>query len=152
MRKLILFLLLLSLALPALAQPQMPDPSITPGAVLTTDVALICHPGYSRTVRHTSQALKARVYAAYGITSHAPGEYEVDHLISLELGGADVFDNLWPESYLTNPWNAHVKDRLENELHRRVCAGEMRLEDAQEMIRADWIGAYRQVFGEPPGQ
>jgi hypothetical protein len=29
---------------------------------------------------------KAQVYAEYGIASHASGEYEMDHLISLELG------------------------------------------------------------------
>ena len=35
----------------------LPDPKLTPGAILTTDEATICQPGYSRSVRHTSGAL-----------------------------------------------------------------------------------------------
>jgi hypothetical protein len=38
----------------------------------------------------------------------------VDHLVSLEIGGANTVQNLWPQSYDTTPWNAHVKDKLEN--------------------------------------
>jgi len=148
MRRILTALLfVLALCLPVLAG-DLPDPSLTPGAVLTTDAATVCKPGYSATVRHTSAALKAKVYANYGITSHKPGEFEVDHLVSLELGGDDVEENLWPQSYLTQPWNAHVKDRLENELHRRVCAGKMSLEEAQGKIKGDWIAAYREIFGE----
>ena len=36
------------------ADPVVPDPKLTPGAVVTTDVTAICQPGYSRSVRHTS--------------------------------------------------------------------------------------------------
>jgi hypothetical protein len=32
------------------------------------------------------------------------------------------------------PWNAHVKDKLEDRLHNLVCSGRMRLEDAQRDI------------------
>jgi hypothetical protein len=56
------------LARPALADdPIRPDPHLTPGAILTSDTALVCAPGYSRTVRHTSGQLKAFVYREYGI-------------------------------------------------------------------------------------
>lgn len=138
------------LATPALAaDPIIPDPALTPGAVLTTDAAAVCAPGYAKSVRHTSGKLKAKVYRAYGIASHRPGDYEIDHVISLELGGADVFENLFPQSYRTRPWNASVKDRLENWLHREVCAGRMPLEEAQREIAADWTAAYRKYLGEP---
>ena len=33
--------------------------------------------------------MKREVYREYGITSHGPGDYEVDHLIPLELGLLD---------------------------------------------------------------
>jgi hypothetical protein len=68
------------LASPVLADdPIRPDPRLTPGAVLTTDTAAVCAPGYSRTVRHTSGQLKAFVYREYGI-NRRQGHYEVDQL------------------------------------------------------------------------
>jgi hypothetical protein len=139
-----LFILpLLLVASPVLGQdfPVRPDPQLTPGAVLTTDAATVCRPGYAKTVRHTSAKLKAQIYRAYRIDKKA-GHFEVDHLISLELGGADVAANLWPESYDTAPWNAQLKDRLEGRLHALVCAGKMSLEEAQRAITEDWIAAY----------
>jgi hypothetical protein len=97
-------------------------------------------------VRHTSGRVKADVYRTYGIDPHA-GHYEIDHLVSLELGGADVRENLWPQSYDTEPWNATVKDRLENFLHAEICAGRLRLEEAQREIATDWIAAYQRHLG-----
>lgn len=128
--------------------PIRPDPHLTPGAVLTTDTSRICTPGYAKSVRHTSGELKHLVYEEYGINSRGK-HYEIDHLISLELGGADVRANLWPESYDTEPWNAHVKDRLENFLHREVCEGRIPVGEAQREIATDWIAAYEKYLGEP---
>jgi hypothetical protein len=147
-----LFLLAsLPVASPVLTQelPIRPDPHLTPGAVLTTDPATVCVPGYAKTVRHTSGKLKAQVYRAYRIDKKA-GHFEVDHLISLELGGADVAANLWPESYDTAPWNAHIKDRLEDRLHALVCAGKMTIEEAPRAIAEDWIAAYQRYVSPEP--
>jgi hypothetical protein len=130
--------------------PIRPDPKLTPGTVLTTDATTVCQPGYARSVRHTSGKLKEQVYRAYGITKdeRAGGShFEVDHLISLALGGADVAANLWPQSYDTAPWNAHVKDKLEDRLHVLVCTGKLPLEQAQREIAADWIAAYEKYLG-----
>jgi hypothetical protein len=127
-------------------QPLLPDPSRTPGAVLEVTSADICVPGYSRKVRNVPSAVKRAVYRSYGITQPRPHRYEVDHLISLELGGSNSVRNLWPESYETAPWNARVKDVLENELHRRVCTGKLDLATAQREIATDWIAAYRKYF------
>ncbi len=131
--------------------PIDPDPSLTPGDVLTTDTSQICVPGYTKTVRNVTQAEKAQVYKNYGITSRQPKEYEVDHLISLELGGSNDIKNLWPESYITEPLNAHVKDDLENKLHELVCSGQLPIEQAQSEIAADWVKAYQTYVGELPG-
>jgi hypothetical protein len=59
------------------------------------------------------------------------------------LGGSNDIRNLWPESYRAAPWNGHVKDRLEDRLHERVCAGRLGLADAQRTITTDCIAAYR---------
>lgn len=138
-------------ALRAARPPILPDPALTPGAALDVTAQDVCVPGYSRRVRDVPSAVKRQAYAEYGIASHEPGEYEVDHLISLELGGSNAIRNLWPESYRTRPWNARTKDRLENELHRLVCAGQLDLVAAQQEIAGDWVAAYRRRFGAPSG-
>ncbi len=119
---------------------------MTPGATLPVTTGDICVPGYSKKVRNVPADVKQQVYAEYGITHHQPGEYEVDHLISLELGGSNSPKNLWPQSYVTQPWNAHVKDKLENELHDEVCAGKIDLPTAQHEIATDWIASYKKHF------
>ncbi len=143
--------IVLALASSGLAQrgnnpPILPDPKMTPGDVLDVTKADICVPGYTKKVRNVPKAVKDQVYQEYGITSHAPGEYEVDHLISLELGGSNSIKNLWPESYKSEPWNAHVKDALENRLHKDVCDGTIELKTAQQDIARDWIAAYKKYF------
>jgi len=135
-------------ALPAIAGelPIVPDATLTPGAVLTTNSATVCQPGYARSVRHTSGKVKAEVYREYGITKEqraGGSHFEVDHLISLSLGGADVAENLWPQSFDTQPWNARTKDALENRLHALVCSGRLPIEQAQHEIATDWIAAYK---------
>jgi hypothetical protein len=135
----------------ALRYPVVPDPKMTPGAALDVTAADICVPGYSRKVRNVPAAVKRQAYAIYGIGTHQPGEYEVDHLISLELGGSNSIRNLWPQSFRTHPWNAYVKDALENELHRRVCAGTIDLAKAQQVIASNWVIGYRAyVHPNPP--
>jgi hypothetical protein len=144
-----LALLAFSVSAPATraGDPILPDPRLTPGAVLTSDAAIVCQPGYAKTVRHTSGQLKHEIYAEYGIPPRA-GHYEIDHLIPLGIGGADVAANLWPQSYDTAPWNARVKDRLEDRLHAMVCVGAVPIQQAQREIAVYWIGAYRKYLGD----
>ncbi|WP_347989100.1 hypothetical protein [Methylomonas sp. AM2-LC] len=132
--------------------PLVPDPQKTPGDVLTTDAKQICVPGYAKTVRNVRQTVKKQVYSSYGITSRQPGEYEVDHLISLELGGSNSIKNLWPESFVTEPLNAHVKDQLENKLHELICADQLPVTQAQQEIASDWQAAYKKYVGPLPGE
>gem|GEM_PF-1367352 len=127
--------------------PLEPDPRLTPGDTLPVSTEDICVAGYSRKVRNVPAEVRREVYARYGVPSHRPGEYELDHLISLELGGSNSVRNLWPESHWTTPWNARVKDRLENRLHRDVCDGRLDLHTAQRAIATDWIAAYGQYMG-----
>ena len=131
--------------------PDIPDPVRTPGDALAVTAADICISGYSKRVRNVPAQVKRDAYARYGVRSHQPGEYEIDHLISLELGGSNSIRNLWPESFRSHPWNAYVKDALENELHRRVCAGMIDLAKAQQVITHNWAIGYRiYVHPTPP--
>jgi hypothetical protein len=126
---------------------RLPDRHCTPGArfqdVTADDV---CTPGYSESVRSVSDRTKHRVYRRYGIRRHRPGQYEVDHLISLELGGSNSIKNLFPEAARPR-LGFHEKDRLENRFHQEVCDGTITLGDAQHQIRTNWLKAYHREFG-----
>jgi hypothetical protein len=124
---------------------EIPDPKYTPGAVLTTEAAAVCASGYSKTVRDVTEAEKDQIYAEYGITSHVPYQYEIDHDISLELGGSNDPTNLWPEP--NDKSTGNTKDRLEDKLHEMVCANEISLVAAQAAIEGDWTVAYRKYLG-----
>ncbi len=102
----------------------------------------ICNPNWStKSERPTSSyttALKIKQLKALGWTDQKTGDYEEDHLISLELGGNPTDpNNLWPEKY-AEPQGAHDKDKIENLLHSRVCAGTITLKEAQNEISTDW--------------
>src|SRR6266850_3699573 len=89
--------------------PILPDAKLTPVATRTVTLAEVCTPGSSKKARAVADSTKDSVYASYHILRHKKGEYEIDHLISLELGGSNSRKNLWPQSYITKPYNAHVK-------------------------------------------
>ncbi|MGI8433757.1 MAG: hypothetical protein ACR2LE_03330 [Nocardioidaceae bacterium] len=116
--------------------------------VLTTSAAVVCVSGYSSSVRDVPDSEKEAVYARYGIP-HVPYAHEVDHLISLELGGSNDIRNLWPEPY-AGRWGARTKDALENRLHALVCAGSLTLPYAQHIERTNWVAVYRKYVGAPP--
>src|SRR3954451_11472300 len=126
----------------------LPDRRCTPGARFSRVTrARVCRPGYASSVRNVSTATKDAVYRAYGLRGHFDGrDGEVDHLVSLELGGSNSAANLFPEAAMPRP-GAHEKDRLENALHREVCDGHISLSRAQRLIARDWVAAYRARFG-----
>jgi len=119
----------------------LPDTLLTPGAVRETVAAKICGTS-TKAFRHTTEATKRRVYEEYGILSHHEGQYEIDHLIPLELGGKDTITDLWPEPALPQP-GFHQKDVLENWLHAQICTGVLSADSAQRWIVHDFPGAYR---------
>jgi hypothetical protein len=95
-------------------------------------------------VRNVPTSEKNAVYAEYGITHHSAGQYEVDHLVSLELGGSNDISNLWPEAASPTP-GFHQKDRVENYLHDQVCSGAVPLQQAQLEIATNWLTIYNQM-------
>jgi hypothetical protein len=84
------------------------------------------------------------VYAEYGITERNPGDFEVDHLVPLELGGSNDIANLWPEAAAPPP-GFHQKDQVENYLHDQVCSGSMNLLDAQRAIATNWLDVFQRL-------
>lgn len=130
-----------------LAQGKLPDLACTPGAIITTATkAKICVSGYSSSVRNVPTSEKSQVYAEYGIRSHTTGQYEVDHDVSLELGGSNDIANLWPEPASPKP-GFHEKDKVENYLHSQVCSGAISLKQAQIEIATNWLAVYNSMQG-----
>lgn len=140
----------------------LPDRGCTPGAIDPNVTAqaidgTICITGYTSGVRppvSVTNKIKIAQLAAYGFTGPM-SDYELDHLISLELGGcADCVSNLWPEPYHvqvgTKQMGAKEKDKVENYLHRAVCNGEMTLEEAQKEIATDWTAVYYRMENSQP--
>jgi uncharacterized membrane protein YgcG len=126
----------------------VPNPTLTPGAVLTTSAARVCVSGYSSSVRDVPDSEKEAVYAEYGVP-HVPYHHEVDHLVSLEVGGSNAISNLWPEPY-AGRWGARTKDALENRLHELVCSGQLSLLLAQRIEATNWVAAYKRYVGGTP--
>ena len=115
-----------------------PNPTLTPGAVLTTDASTICTPGYASSVRDVSTATKKQVYAEYSVSYPQPsGAYEVDHFIPLEIGGSNDITNLWLEPATPTP-GFHQKDQFENFEHGQVCRGTISVAEAQSRMVSDW--------------
>jgi len=135
-------------------QAALPDPRCTPGSTnpavsQATINSTICVSGYTATIRPSESVTypeKLGSMAAYG-RSDSTRNYEYDHLVSLELGGApNSASNLWPEELL-GAYGARVKDSLENRLHALVCAGSLSLASAQYEEATNWIAAYNKYVG-----
>lgn len=169
-----------------LGKPEMyPNPTLTPGATnpdVTQDSIAenICKIGWStKTVRdtQTTPAEKATTYNTYGIphpknNSGANQTCELDHLISIENGGADSLDNIWPECGPAGVPLAKryfkLKDAVENYVHNGIChdvpnpklsSGPMpskalTLKEGQDILRGDWYACYLSLRAgkdcEPP--
>jgi hypothetical protein len=135
----------------------IPDPKCTPGAINPTvtieviQTAKLPVPDGFRTccVRNqiTSEDAKNATYAWYGITKPAGNTgatqvCELDHLIPLEMGGADTLNNIWPQCGPTaaslNNRYFKLKDQVEDYLTGQVKAGTIDLRTAQEGISSDW--------------
>lgn len=90
----------------------------------------ICVQGWTRTVRPPTgytNDLKVRQMREYRLGG-SPSDYQEDHLISLELGGHPTDPrNLWPEP---RP-HAEEVDKIENELNRQICSGEITLDEGR---------------------
>ena len=123
-----------------------PNPQLTPGHILPNVTKLdICVSGYSSKVRNVTEQEKKQVYKEYDLSYPQPaGAYEVDHFISLELGGSNDIDNLWPEPANPTP-GFHQKDVVENYLHKEVCNGTLTLQQAQDQIKTDWYKVYGEI-------
>jgi hypothetical protein len=157
MRAILGLLVVIGVSTAQAADPVRPDPALSPGdwygkaTGSPTPLAAHCAPRYTQglrpdgsKVRNVPKSLKSEVVRRYGYdpSTFPWQDYEIDHVVSLELDGTNDITNLFPQSYKT-PLNAHHKDVLENFLHRQVCENKMPLAQAQQEIATDWVAAYQ---------
>lgn len=113
------------------------NPDVTEGDRMAT----ICVAGYTAAVRPSSRytnGVKRELMREAGIDASRIGDYELDHIVPLALGGHPTkLSNL-----ALQPWrgenSATEKDVLEHRLQRMVCAGRIPLAAAQYCIAEDW--------------
>src|SRR5579872_3232429 len=129
-----------------------PDPRCTPGGINPSVTAEVLRdPSWrTRCIRNceTSEAQKHAAYAWYDIrkpqhNSEENQVCELDHLVPLELGGADGLGNIWPQcgpsGVALHDRYFKLKDRVENYLEDEVKAGRMPLDEAQKGIARNWV-------------
>jgi len=122
----------------------LPEPALTPGAVTQLTTAELCNG--VRPSRLVTDDVRQQVLRAYGMERVSVAAYELDALVTPELGGSTDPANLWPQRYQSPVWNARVKDELERLLPEMVCRQEITLTQAQQEIATDWIAAYKRYF------
>ena len=131
---------------PAAQEPALPRPDLTPGAVRRVSVEEVCGLDESASRPPVAAAVARRVFEDYGADYRRAAEYELDFLITPELGGIADARNLWPQPYGATRWNAYAKDELELLFRRLVCDGTIDISTAQREMATDWIAAYRRYF------
>lgn len=138
--------LALILLIPTLALAEVPAEVRNPDVSQETIAATICNrvkvhgKNYVRAARPSTSytnGIKLKLMLDQDIDVTRAGEFELDHKLPIELGGHPRNPaNLWLQA-----WDgAHAKDKLENRLHRMVCAGKIPIDAAQACIWDDWRG------------
>src|ERR1700742_1018086 len=121
----------------------LPDPKCTPGAYNPTVTASVfgSRKFTTKCVRDclTDGAQKRTTYKNYGVKQNP--SCELDHLVPLEMGGADSLDNIWPQCGQA-PYGKNfkeIKDQVESYLAIKILQG-MDIQRAREGIASDWTG------------
>jgi hypothetical protein len=130
----------------------LPDRQCSPGADYSgLTKAVLCSSTFrTSSIRNVPDSAKHQVEIEYGMTPKSYGRtIEIDHIVSLELGGSNDLANLYPEPG-SGSASYRVKDKLENKLHGLVCAGSITLHAAQAGIARNWETLYRTVYGTRP--
>lgn len=115
----------------------LPNPKLTPGRVAQTD----------KDRGGVTVEMEQKVFTRYRLPWTSRSAFKIDHLIPLELGGADTIDNLWPQSLRARPYGPDRKELLTEVLLQRIAKRQITVEEAREQIRRDWIDAFIDHLG-----
>ena len=115
----------------------LPNPKLTPGRVAQNP----------KDRGGVTVEMEQKVFARYRLPWSSRAAFKIDHLIPLELDGADTIDNLWPQSLRARPYGPDRKELLTEVLLQRIARKQITVEQAQEQIRSDWIDAFIDHLG-----
>lgn len=158
-----LFTLLALFSTGSFAAGLYPDTKLTPGEIdpKVTQESIgktICTKGYSKTARDVSQLEKIFIFDLYKKAyadwpecfPKGKQKCQTDHLIGLGIGGSNDRTNLWPQAECNlktekGCLGSEQKDVVDTYLNKEVCAGRMKLKDAQDSVRKDWVAIYKRL-------
>jgi hypothetical protein len=115
----------------------LPNAKLTPGKIARRE----------KDQHGVSVAMEQKVFARYRIPWSRRAEFKIDHLIPLELGGADTIENLWPQNLRAKPYGVERKELLTKCLLLRMGQGRITLAQAQTAMQEDWIDAFIDYLG-----
>lgn len=81
--------------------------------------------------RDVPYEIKAQIANESEVDESDWSEYEFDHYIPLNAGGSNSIENLWMEPIA----DAKEKDKLEDDIYRRLCDGTMTQAEAIALIQ-----------------
>ncbi len=124
------------------AAAQLPSAFQTPGNKSKANEAQVCAADFEASVKPMAKWQRDQALERYG---KRPEDFtgELDHLIPISLGGTNDPDNLWPLPANKGMGPAEKK-ALDQKLHQMVCDKTIKLKDAQDAIKKDWVKAYGQ--------
>jgi hypothetical protein len=119
----------------------LPNRTLTPGAVTTTDANVVCEVEPHTTVPSLPASLQTAVFTAYDDTSpKALHKHTLDWLVPYDLGGAGVKANIWPAAVAGTGF--YQKIQTDEILRQMVCRRELTLTQAQQALETNWYSAW----------
>ncbi len=124
------------------AAAQLPSAFQTPGNKSKANEAQVCAADFEASVKPMAKWQRDQALERYG---KRPEDFtgELDHLIPISLGGTNDPENLWP-LHANKDMGPAEKKALDQKLHQMVCDKTIKLKDAQDAIKKDWVKAYDQ--------
>ncbi len=136
-----------------------PDDKVTPGQanpkVTQRNIRrTVCSPRWVKSQQPSARFIATAKSAQLQSVNYSikdPARYELDYRIPIEVGGHPrAAANIWAQP-LGTEWNALAKNKLDTYMAREVCAGRMKLADAQAAYQRDWVDLFRLYCGPGPG-
>jgi len=126
--------LLLAVSVSAFTYAPKPNTTKTPGHLCTDENPDFEEYRYDEEIpychRNVSEARKRKIYESYGVPEDERGDYTIDHLIPLSIGGSNEPSNLWSEHKRVKA----TRPSTETDIFLAVKDGRMTQDEAVEFI------------------